>query len=104
MKITYIPKYSLHVVSLALARGDTILSVITEMITIKTYNSKIKSETKYQRSILFHQLYYMQGFSKEMPFQYLYGRLGTYRYTFVCVKADFSYLHYVSHAKKARKD
>ena len=41
-----IPKYSLNVVSLALARSDTILSTITEMIAIKTYNSKIKSETK----------------------------------------------------------
>ena len=62
MKITYISKYSLHVVSLAHARSDTILSVITEMITIKTYNSKIKSETKIPKIYFISPIVLFAGF------------------------------------------
>jgi hypothetical protein len=42
--------------------SDTILSTITEMIAIKTYNSKIKSETKVPKVYFISPIVLFAGF------------------------------------------
>ena len=91
------------------SRTDT-MPIITEMVPIKIIILESNRKEMYKRFILFHQLYYLQGITKETSFQYLYGRSGTcLRVSWtterkvlqilidvLCVKSDFSYFNCVS--------